>query len=107
MFPISLLQLKLTAPQRNKATTKTKLSHAKLGSTNYTSPGERKFLQEANTMLNRELPTHDTPSPGDSSAKFDESWPTSERPSTIESPSEYSSGQIFKKKKKKKLDRNS
>ncbi|XP_072166016.1 uncharacterized protein [Diadema setosum] len=54
------------------------------------SPGEKGFLQGSNTMLAKELPTHDTPSPGpgDTSSKFDESWPTSERPSTIESPVE-------------------
>ncbi|XP_071492140.1 uncharacterized protein [Diadema antillarum] len=54
------------------------------------SPGEKGFLQGSNTMLAKELPTHDTPSPGpgDTSSKFDESWPTSERPSTIESPIE-------------------
>ncbi|XP_038065883.1 uncharacterized protein LOC119735978 [Patiria miniata] len=53
------------------------------------SPAEREFLARANTMLAKELPTHDTPSPGNASSKFDESWPTSERPSTIESPGEY------------------
>lgn len=54
------------------------------------SPGEKGFLSGANTMLAKELPTHDTPSPGpgETSSKFDESWPTSERPSTIESPGE-------------------
>ncbi|XP_030833572.1 uncharacterized protein LOC100892209 isoform X2 [Strongylocentrotus purpuratus] len=52
------------------------------------SPGEKGFLSGSNTMLAKELPTHDTPSPGpaDTSSKFDESWPASERPSTIESP---------------------
>ncbi|XP_022088551.1 uncharacterized protein LOC110978123 isoform X2 [Acanthaster planci] len=53
------------------------------------SPAEREFLGRANTLLAKELPTHDTPSPGNASSKFDESWPTSERPSTIESPGEY------------------
>ncbi|XP_063959646.1 uncharacterized protein LOC129266322 [Lytechinus pictus] len=52
------------------------------------SPGEKGFLSGSNTMLAKELPTHDTPSPGpaDTSSKFDESWPASERPSTTESP---------------------
>ncbi|XP_041470781.1 uncharacterized protein LOC121420273 [Lytechinus variegatus] len=54
------------------------------------SPGEKGFLSGSNTMLAKELPTHDTPSPGpaDTSSKFDESWPASERPSTIESPAD-------------------
>ncbi|XP_033641063.1 proline and serine-rich protein 3-like isoform X1 [Asterias rubens] len=53
------------------------------------SPAEREFLRKRNTMLAKELPTHDTPSPGNASSKFDESWPTSERPSTIDSPGDY------------------
>ncbi|XP_006825752.1 uncharacterized protein LOC100376756 [Saccoglossus kowalevskii] len=50
------------------------------------SPGIEEFLAKTNTYSRRELPTHDTPSPKDTSSKFDESWPSSERPSTIVSP---------------------
>lgn len=52
------------------------------------TPEGKAFMQKTNTLLAKELPTRDTPSPRDTSSKFEESWPTSERPSTLESPSE-------------------
>ncbi|XP_071844089.1 uncharacterized protein [Apostichopus japonicus] len=50
------------------------------------TPQEQAFMSRTNTVLAKELPTRDTPSPPDNSSKFNESWPTSERPSSIESP---------------------
>ncbi|XP_072048733.1 uncharacterized protein [Amphiura filiformis] len=82
-------EVRLTANHQKTSKTNPP-SKSKVESLKHASPSERRFLQATNTMLARELPTHDTPSPRDTSAKFDESWPTSERPSTIESPSDIS-----------------
>ncbi|XP_071959139.1 uncharacterized protein [Antedon mediterranea] len=50
------------------------------------SPKEKTFLDKGHAYITRELPTHDTPSPGNNSSKFEESWPSSELPSTLDSP---------------------
>ncbi|CAH1796667.1 unnamed protein product [Owenia fusiformis] len=55
------------------------------------SPNVRKFLKESNKYLDKDPPTSDTPSPRDTSSKFNESWPSSERPSTLSGPSLHQS----------------
>ncbi|XP_013414898.1 uncharacterized protein LOC106176878 isoform X2 [Lingula anatina] len=50
------------------------------------SPSGWQFLEEGDKFSMHTPPTRDTSGKHDSSAKFDESWPSSERPSTVSIP---------------------